>query len=290
MVVALVTLRFLGPIWEAIVEHVHERIFGASIHFRTAITHICTLQHERSTLCPFFVGQQAVVKCGFNSLDIQLLADEDELLPTITHSAARSHVVLYHLIYLRTASSPLNGIDDAKPWPASSESQHTAGLRPFPSSIGTRGQPKLPFGPEEPTKQRVGSFIGKDHLVAWKIRCLVHFQVAAFSFIVVAAVVADPFHGLVITFVLVAACIFVVVLVLQDELVVQEIKESARMERTATDVNEITYVISGVISDFFPRKYILWDITHSSVSGFGVTVFLPLTSRIVMACKSCSQP
>lgn len=68
---------------------------------------------------------------------------------------------------------------------------------------------------------------------------------------------------------------------LEDELVVYELEKSFRVERPATDIDKVLYVVSGFVSVMCIRTG--HRLTYSSVSGLGVTALRPFTSRTVIA-------
>lgn len=70
---------------------------------------------------------------------------------------------------------------------------------------------------------------------------------------------------------------------LEDEFVVDEFEESSRVEGPATHVYEVLDVVSGWMLVLYRSIYRLQWLTYSSVSGLGVTIFLPFTSRTVIA-------
>jgi hypothetical protein len=76
---------------------------------------------------------------------------------------------------------------------------------------------------------------------------------------------------------------------LEDEFVIDELEQPLRVEGSTANVYEVLDVISDDLSAVYLAKLAIW-LTYSSVSGLGVTVLRPLTSRTVMAWRSCNQP
>ena len=70
--------------------------------------------------------------------------------------------------------------------------------------------------------------------------------------------------------------------VLEDELVVDEFEQPSRVEWSTTYVYEVLDVVSGYSSAMHVSQPVSRS-TYSSVSGLGVTVLRPLTSRTVIA-------
>jgi hypothetical protein len=111
-------------------------------------------------------------------------------------------------------------------------------LTPFSGAAGTRGEPVFAFGAEEFGEEGVVAFVFEDDGVFREFEgVFVHFVGVGFFFLVVVV-----FQFIVV--VLFLLIIFLDLRMLEDEFVVEQCEEAARMERSTTYVDEVADIVS----------------------------------------------
>lgn len=248
MVVAFMTLSLIWPIREAVVELVSQSVFCRLGDL--SATCVSPLEHYIPTLFPLAISQQALVKHGFDALDIQLLANEDEFLAAVTHISASLHIMLDHGVDVRAPSLPLALVNDAEPRSTSRQRQHTSGLGPLASAVRTSRQPDLSFRSEESAEKRMSALVGQNFLIAGQFRRFTHVDIATVSvrMAAVAAIVIFVHRIVVVMILVLATSVTVVLLMLQNELVVQQIEQAAWVEWAATNIDEVANIVPSIVS------------------------------------------
>jgi hypothetical protein len=151
----LIVFLILRPVREAILKQVLQ---GLALLLVTQLV----VAHHGLPLAVLFISQETLIQEFLETLVVQVLADEDELLTTVSPLATLLDVMLNKAINLFITSSVLLRRKSAEPRTTTGQCEHGTSLRPLSSSLRSGSKEEFALGAEETGKDGVLALVGEN--------------------------------------------------------------------------------------------------------------------------------
>jgi hypothetical protein len=151
----LIVFVILGPVREAILKQVLQ-----GLTFLLAVQLV--VAHHGFPLAVLLVSQETLIQKFLKTLVVQVLADEDQLLTTVSPLATLLDVMLNEAVNLFITSGVLLRRKSAEPRATTSQCEHGTSLRPLSCTLRSSSKEEFALGAEETGKNGVLALVGED--------------------------------------------------------------------------------------------------------------------------------